>query len=242
MNGICNICCNPQSFDLNNNWPRDLTRCNNCCSSVRERAVKYILDKLYPDLLLPKIHESSPAGSLHKLLSSFPNYSYSFFFNNVENGQYNSENLLCANLECLPFEDNSFDLLLTMDVFEHIFNPLIALKEIYRVLKPGGYYIMTVPIENFNNPTEKTCLINENNVVTHIPTGISQSKNIKLEYHGNPIDASGSLVTYYYGYDLIDMINNETEFSCDVFFKNSQDDINELGILGVFKDVFVCKK
>ena len=34
--------------------------------------------------------------------------------------------------------DNTFDLFVTQDVFEHIPEPEKALKEIYRCLKPGG--------------------------------------------------------------------------------------------------------
>lgn len=45
----------------------------------------------------------------------------------------------------LPFEDNSFDLIYTNQVFEHVFTPEEALQEIGRVLKPGGTLIMLFP-------------------------------------------------------------------------------------------------
>lgn len=45
----------------------------------------------------------------------------------------------------LPFEDSSFDLVVCKDVFEHLLNPLHSLKEIYRVVKPGGYFLLHVP-------------------------------------------------------------------------------------------------
>jgi SAM-dependent methyltransferase len=44
-----------------------------------------------------------------------------------------------------PFEDASFDNALTNQVFEHVFNPEEFLKEINRVLKPGGHLLITVP-------------------------------------------------------------------------------------------------
>lgn len=45
----------------------------------------------------------------------------------------------------IPFEDNTFDSILSNQVFEHVFNPNDFLKEINRVTKIGGLFLMTVP-------------------------------------------------------------------------------------------------
>lgn len=45
----------------------------------------------------------------------------------------------------LPFGDGSFDSVLSSEVFEHIFNLESIVKELCRVLKPGGGLIVTVP-------------------------------------------------------------------------------------------------
>ena len=45
----------------------------------------------------------------------------------------------------LPFECGRFDLVVCKDVFEHLINPLFALTEIHRVLKPGGLLLLHVP-------------------------------------------------------------------------------------------------
>lgn len=44
-----------------------------------------------------------------------------------------------------PFSDESFDSVLCNQVLEHVFNPDEFLKEIARVLKPGGKLLLTVP-------------------------------------------------------------------------------------------------
>jgi len=45
----------------------------------------------------------------------------------------------------MPFENSSFDSLITNQVFEHVFNPNDFLRELNRVLKPGGLLLLTVP-------------------------------------------------------------------------------------------------
>lgn len=45
----------------------------------------------------------------------------------------------------LPFKDNSFDAVLSMDVMEHTYDTLHHLQEIHRVLKPNGFIILVTP-------------------------------------------------------------------------------------------------
>lgn len=45
----------------------------------------------------------------------------------------------------LPFASESFDVVLATDVIEHVEDDLQALREIRRVLKPGGHAVITVP-------------------------------------------------------------------------------------------------
>jgi len=45
----------------------------------------------------------------------------------------------------MPFKDGEFDNIVTFQVFEHVFNPNEFLKEINRVIKPGGKLLLAVP-------------------------------------------------------------------------------------------------
>jgi len=45
----------------------------------------------------------------------------------------------------LPYEDNSFDLVLSRFVFEHVSDPAFFAKELVRVLKPGGFIAAMTP-------------------------------------------------------------------------------------------------
>ena len=48
----------------------------------------------------------------------------------------------------IPFKEKTFDKIIFSDVLEHMVNDKIALKEVVRILKPGGTLILSVPCKN----------------------------------------------------------------------------------------------
>ena len=55
-----------------------------------------------------------------------------------------------ASLYDIPFEDNEFDCILLLDAIEHFTEPVLILKELNRVLKPGGKILICTV--NYANP------------------------------------------------------------------------------------------
>ncbi|MEM7818244.1 MAG: methyltransferase domain-containing protein [Candidatus Aenigmatarchaeota archaeon] len=53
----------------------------------------------------------------------------------------------CIDIENsgLPFLENEFSLVILQEVIEHLHNPEIVLREIFRVLKPKGFVVVTTP-------------------------------------------------------------------------------------------------
>lgn len=51
------------------------------------------------------------------------------------------------DLHDIPFEDDRFDVILCNHVLEHVADDHQCMKELYRVLKPGGFAILQVPID-----------------------------------------------------------------------------------------------
>jgi SAM-dependent methyltransferase len=64
------------------------------------------------------------------------------------------------NSPSLPFTDGSFSLILAQDVLEHLDEPVTALRELHRILRPGGRLKIRVPHftsrNNYIDPTHRT--------------------------------------------------------------------------------------
>jgi len=47
----------------------------------------------------------------------------------------------------IPFDNDTFDAVWAGDVIEHLFDPIFVLKEVSRVLVPGGAFLCTIPYD-----------------------------------------------------------------------------------------------
>lgn len=92
--------------------------------------------------------ESSSALSV---LHFAPEQCFLKRFRGLKNIEYTTTDLLSpiadvkADICDLPFEDNSYDVILCNHVLEHIPDDTKAMQELYRVMKPGGYGIFQIP-------------------------------------------------------------------------------------------------
>jgi SAM-dependent methyltransferase len=228
--GYCSTCNQNVTFVAKNPWLRDHFVCVKCGSIPRERALMQVIEQFYPNWRDLIVHETSPGnrGASVRLQQECEHYLPSQFFPNQKLGDsYNG--MRCENLEALTFKDNSIDLHISQDVMEHIFNPDKAFKEIARTLKPGGAHIFTVPIVNKMSPSKVRAKISETVGIDYIEEAI---------YHGNPIDAQGSLVTMDWGYDIVNYIFQNTGLFT---YMLTIDDISK-GIRAEYIEVLVTVK
>ncbi len=230
--GYCPCCETTQVFRAENEWFRDYLACTNCGAVVRERAIAQIMREMFPTLSGLVVHESSPSPRSFStgLGRKAGKYIATHYFpaetpGAIVNGFRNE------NLEEQTFEDNSFDLVVTLDVMEHVFHPDRAYKEIYRTLKPGGVYLHTFPIlKSQTEATKARAMLQADGAIDHLGN--------QPQYHGNPIDQKGALVTFDYGYDIARDIAKWAPF--DVRIIRFWDQTH--GIIGEYTEVVVCKK
>lgn len=58
--------------------------------------------------------------------------------------------------EPFPFEAGTFDKAICIEVLEHLYDPKFCVQQIYRVLKPGGLFIMSVPNNGYHRERLKS--------------------------------------------------------------------------------------
>lgn len=172
-----------------------------------------------------QLHESSPSNEHLSQYST--SYSFSQYFPGVEQGAL-VEGVRCENLESLTFSDCTFDIFVTQDVFEHIFNPERAAKEIMRVLKPGGAHVFTAP-KHKGLERSYARATTDGREVTHIHEPI---------YHGNPVGDGRALVTWDYGADFEHLLSSWSNTNVVTYVLRDR----SLGIDGEYLEVFVTKK
>jgi SAM-dependent methyltransferase len=173
------------------------------------------------------IHESSPGGDKvsQRLKNEAKSYVASYFDQSIPFGTNHPNGYRSEDLQEQTFPDESFDIVVTQDVFEHIFEPDKAIKEIARTLRPNGAFIATVPIILRREPSRRRAALVDGEIVNYLPP----------EYHGNPISKEGALVTVDWNYDIVTYLQHHSGLS---FLMTYTDNI-DVGIRGDHIEVLI---
>jgi SAM-dependent methyltransferase len=59
------------------------------------------------------------------------------------------------DVQAIPFPDNHFDVIFCNHLLEHVADDRLAMRELYRVLKPGGWGVMQVPVDHSLEVTDE---------------------------------------------------------------------------------------
>ncbi|MFN3315025.1 MAG: methyltransferase domain-containing protein [Hyphomonas sp.] len=225
--GECPTCCQPARFVARDAWLRDHFLCENCGSLPRERALMAVIEQFRPDWRDCVIHESSPAprGASLLLARECAQYLPTQFYPGQTPGT-RVDGVRCENLEALTFDDASIDLHITQDVFEHLFDPDVAAREIARTLKPGGMHIFTVPLVHRHRASVCRALRSPDGDIEY---------QLPPEYHGNPVSNEGSLVTFDWGFDICERLHA----ACGLYTHIVQIDDLSRGIRAELNEVLV---
>jgi SAM-dependent methyltransferase len=201
-------------WNLNDEWANYLNRregeiCISCGSSFRVRQLAKtialwvnkssqagICETSAGIRALPleniSIAEINSCGSMHKWISNFGNLSYS---------EYNpiDKNIRHEDILSLTYSSGSFDIVLHSDTLEHVLDIDRALMEIWRILKPGGASIFSIPIVRDGRPSIARVSLQNGELLHNKPPS----------YHGGSYQTTRQyLVCYEFGEDFIPILKS----------------------------------
>lgn len=167
-------CCHTGLRKLLPFYGTENTRCPNCNSIARYR-LYWLYLKRKTDLFHSrrKILHFAPEAALSRNLKKMPNLNYitaDLLASFIDNMCVKPDVIM--DVCNIKFPSNTFDVVLCNHLLEHVPDDRKAMCEVYRVLKPDGWALMQVPI-------------NEELSETHEDPAIV-SKSDRAHHYGNP--------------------------------------------------------
>lgn len=201
----CSVCESSLRFFLpvtSSNWNRSDAKCPICGSVERHRTGWYFLQK--KTNIFSKSRKSilhiAPEKQFQERLKKNPCINYL-------SADLNSPHAdVIMDITNIHFQDNSFDVIYCSHVLEHVPDDRMAMRELYRVLKSGGYGVFMVPISRNNKSTFED------------PTIVDPEQRQKFFLHPNHVrlyssdfkdrlQEEGFRVKHFNQSDIVDNIN-----------------------------------
>ncbi|MEJ8571579.1 class I SAM-dependent methyltransferase [Microbaculum marinum] len=206
----CTVCGWHGVFRRTQDKIRETFACGACRASLRYRAQAQALLSVVEGgryatlralaaeggLADKSVFEPGQAGPFRPYLRQAPVYKSSLFDPRMRSGDL-VNGIECQDLTATSFGPETFDLVVTSDIMEHVRRPDAAWTELHRILKPGGYHVFSIPV---------TAKMAEKCVSRVDTSGDEDRLLMPAVYHG---DGSGGLSLVYtdFGADLLDILD-----------------------------------
>jgi len=138
----CPVCKQRSVFRTFGDPPRANAQCPNCGSLERHRLLYLYLRDRTPFFREPlSVLHFSPEPGLRSQFQTLPLLTY-------RTSWYESDRPADYHLDLtrLTLPDASWDVLIAYHIFEHIPDDRAGMREMFRVLKPGGWAVLQVPV------------------------------------------------------------------------------------------------
>ena len=198
--------------------PRDDAQCPYCHSLERHRLIWLFLQRrtrFFSDKYDRVLHVA-PETCFEKRFKSVLKSAY------LTADLNNPSAMIKMDVTNIKYPDNTFDVIMCNHVLEHVPDDKKAMKAFYRVLKPDGWAIITVPIVS-------DMTYEDDSVV---------SPNDRLKIYGHPEHVRN------YGHDYMDRLR-EAGFTVNGFRKSEfigADEVEKFGLSAYDSQVVYCQK
>lgn len=202
------------------NWREKLV-CSHCGMNNRQRLLAKLVQQSAMRSAHPKIYLMEQVTPIFEWVRNLPAMEVhgSEYLGYEYKGGERVNGVRHEDVMKLSYPDETFDLIVSNDVMEHIPDPERALRECFRVLRPGGAVLATFPFHVKNDTTMVRARLVGNNIEHLLPA----------QYHGNPVSAEGSLVFSDFGWDFLDVMT-AAGFSSAICESYSSDEFGHLGM------------
>jgi len=210
--GLCSICGKKGEFaPREGHGTRDSYLCPHCRASLRWRdQAAIILDEFAKGrsvslanlvasgrLDAVDIYEPALHGPFVAAFKKLPRYVRSYYWPDKALGEADANGVRNEDITGLTFADDSFDLVITSDVMEHIYDYKAAFAQVLRVLKPGGIHVFSIPTDWPLPEATQACVEIVDGVEHHLKPA---------RYHKSG-DGTPCIVYTDFGADLIDIVD-----------------------------------
>ncbi|TAL70781.1 MAG: class I SAM-dependent methyltransferase [Bacteroidetes bacterium] len=123
----------------------------------RENWIKEQLQKLSPGLTIldagaGELKYKNYCSHLNYVSQDFAQYDGSGDGSGLQTGSWDQSNIdIVSDITSIPLENESIDVILCVEVLEHVPEPVLVIKEFTRLLKKGGNLILTAPFNSLTH-------------------------------------------------------------------------------------------
>lgn len=163
-------------------------RCLSCKSTAISLATVTQIARLSLDRAQSAVYELSYHGAVFRYLEGrFANFHFSEYFGPPAGGA-EVNGVRNEDVQKLSFGPAMFDLVSSTEVFEHVPDYLAGFAEVARVLRPGGWFVFTVPF--FDAPdTERVCKLSADGKLDWVG---------REEYHDSQVTGVASVPVFWH--------------------------------------------
>jgi SAM-dependent methyltransferase len=168
-------------------------RCLRCGASAVHLSIGWALRAAFADWRPVDVFELSSSGALVDWLrGQCESLVLSELFDDVAPGSMRGD-VRCEEVQALTFAPESFDLVTHTEVLEHVPDDGAGLRELHRVLRPGGRMLFTVPL-HFDAATRERAVLRAGKIESLLPP----------MFHGDRLRGPGQVLCYRdYGPDIV---------------------------------------
>lgn len=208
IEAFCHVCGKPSNFHVDfaftshiqgHTYPawRESVVCFQCHLSNRLRASVHLLDLESRLQRGDPLYLTEQVSNLFRVLSNRHKkvQGSEYLGSDFERGKKDEKGIRNEDIMHLTFPDASFAAVMCFEVLEHVPDHLVGLAEIFRVLRPGGRLILSVPFTPDKQESTERARVRPDGEIEHL---------LEPEYHVDPLSSKGCLCFRHFGWQVLD--------------------------------------